>query len=153
MKQLHYPQSEQGLILDDKQIGAVELKDAGSDMRALVHAGGALKVAQAPDATACQIMTKAVSVTTPGTPVALSNVALPVWRVDIVAKPGNSGRVCIGDASVNAASKRMAELKDNESYCIQCPNGARLDLSQVFVDATVAGEGVYYNAFTVAVAP
>lgn len=153
MTQIHYPQSELGLSASDKEIGAVELKDAANETRVRIQPGGAVLVAQAPTAAVCTLSTHSAAVTSPGTPVALSAAPLLVWRVDIVAKPGNTGRICVGDASVNAASKRAAELLVGESYCIECPPGATLDLAQVFIDASVAGEGVLFNAFTAAVAP
>ena len=153
MTQHHYPQSEQALSLDDKEIGAVEVKDAASEARVHVTQGGALLVSQAPQAVVCTLSTHAKTVAVPGTPEALSAAPFPVWRVDILAKPGNTGRVCVGDAGVNAVSNRAAELLVGESYCIECPPGATLDLAGVFVDAGVAGEGVLFNAFSLAVAP
>ena len=91
------------------------------------------------------------SVVSAGTPVALAATALPAWRVDIVARPTNTGKICVGDASVHGTNLRIAELAAGESYCIECPLGARLDLATVFIDATVAGEGVFLNVFTSAV--
>ena len=152
IERLNHPQGELDLKRSENPIGAIEIKDGHAESRATVYANGALKCAQAVDAGRCTLRTYSQIVSTPGTPVALYAGSLPVWRVDIVAKPGNTGKICVGDLSVNAETNRMAELAGGESYCIECPSGTRLDLAGVYIDATMAGEGVLYNAFSVEVA-
>lgn len=88
-------------------------------------------------------------VPTPGTPVALSEAAeledyasRPVRGLTLVALPTNTGRVAFGGSTIDAADATLnggwLDTGDNADI----PAGA--DLSQWFVDAENAGEGVSF---------
>ena len=85
------------------------------------------------------------TVTTAGTAEALSATALPVDFVSVTAKIANTGTVAVGSSTVvaAAATQRGAPLLAGESISI----GA-VDLSLVYIDATVSGEGVTFMYVT-----
>ena len=84
-------------------------------------------------------------VTAAGTAEALSATSLPVDFVSITAKIGNTGTIVVGASTVvaAAATQRGAPLLAGESISI----GA-VDLSAVYIDSTVSGEGVTFMYVT-----
>ena len=84
------------------------------------------------------------TVAAPGTPEALSPVLLPCSRVDVQALSTNTGVVVVGGATVVAAAgtRRGVALAANQVFSFSIDN-----LAKVFLDVTVAGEGVSYTYF------
>lgn len=72
-----------------------------------------------------------------------ANVA--VRAVTIVAKEGNSGLVYVGDAAI--ASNNSPDLAAGDSLTLgPDPSGGRLNLSDIYLDVSVSGEGVDFWA-------
>ena len=78
-----------------------------------------------------------------GTAEALSATAQRVRSVTIVAKDTNTGRVYVGGADV--ASTTNGGLQAGDSLTHTSVSGW-LDLPDLYVDASVSGEGVDYYA-------
>ena len=66
-------------------------------------------------------------------------------KVDIQAELDNAGVICVGGPGVIAAAETRTgnALRAGDTYCIEIDN-----LANVYIDATVNGEGVTYNYFT-----
>lgn len=83
------------------------------------------------------------AVTTAGTRVALSATSLVVRSFKIRANTGNTGFIYLGDSSVSSTTG--FELDDEDVYEFICPSGKNIneiDLSTVYIDSSVNGEGV-----------
>jgi hypothetical protein len=84
------------------------------------------------------------NVTDAGTPVALVSSPTPCAGVRVFARPGNGGVIVVGiGAGVSAAVASEAGwacLAARESAFIPCR-----DAADIYIDATVSGEGVGYN--------
>ncbi len=78
------------------------------------------------------------TVTTAGTAVALAS-STTIKSVIVKAKYSNTGTIYIGDASVSSANGLELEAGDAVSIDID-------DLSTVYIDSSVNGEGVNYLA-------
>jgi len=88
------------------------------------------------------------TVSVPGTAVPLY-VSLRVVSVWITALKSNTKPVCVGASNVLAAagSENGIQLDPCQTVCIHAGmsgDGGLLDLSTIYVDAEVAGEGVTY---------
>lgn len=72
----------------------------------------------------------------------LSEVSVPVKRVEIVAFPTNTGRVWIGDRKVSSAAALWVgmPLSAGEIYTIE-----NIDLSKIYLAVSVANEGITWN--------
>ncbi len=81
------------------------------------------------------ILDGATTVTTAGTPVALG-ASTAIKSVLIQADPSNTGLIYVGNAS-----SQSIELSASDIYTIDIDN-----LSKVYIDSSVNGEGVAYNA-------
>ena len=82
------------------------------------------------------------TVTTAGTAVQLPNVRIPDgFKVIIVAMPANAGFIYLGNskASVENVADRLNRLDAGDSIALQVT-----DLSTVWIDASVNGEGISY---------
>jgi hypothetical protein len=81
------------------------------------------------------------TVTTAGTDVALATTAAAKW-VTIQAQTDNTGIIAVGASGVDAtvATGTGVALAAGESMTIPCD-----DLADIFIDATVNGEGVRYT--------
>jgi len=82
------------------------------------------------------------TVTTAGTPVPLAASATPSRRVTIVALDTNTGQIAIGGSGVVAASgatRTGVILNAGDTYELDIN-----DLSKVYLDATVSGEGASF---------
>jgi len=81
------------------------------------------------------------SVTTAGTPVQISATSLPVTGLNLVikAKLANTGAITVGNSSANALNSdtKCFRLQANEKITLHIK-----DLSTVWIDSTVNGEGV-----------
>lgn len=88
------------------------------------------------------------TVTTAGTPVRLSEIELPiVARVDITALPSNGGSVFVGTRDVSGVSGNEKGWKlDVLSGIGDTVTFERQQLFDVWIDATVSGEGVHWGA-------
>ena len=78
-------------------------------------------------------------VTTAGTQVALASSTAIYHSVTIMAQAGNSGNIYIGDSSVSSSNGYILDAGDTIE--IQIAN-----LSTIYVDSSVNGEGVSYIA-------
>lgn len=83
-------------------------------------------------------------VTTAGTRVALASVTA-CKRVTITAETDNTGVIVVGGASVVAAlaTRRGVPLYAGDVYELDID-----DLADIYIDATVSGDGVSYVYFT-----
>lgn len=83
------------------------------------------------------------SVASAGTAVKLADTSIPVERVDVVANFNNTGVIVIGSGTVvaNSSGRRGVPLEAGDAYCIEIPT----DLNQVYIDATISGEGVTFT--------
>lgn len=87
-------------------------------------------------------------VTTAGTPVRLSDLELPIaCRVDITALPDNGGSVYVGTQDVSGVSGNEKGWKlDVRSGIGDTVTFEKQQLFDVWIDATVSGEGVHWGA-------
>ncbi len=124
-------------VTTDIQIGAVEIKDATTDTRAVVSVEGLAVRTNVP----VTIGDGSKTVTTAGTAVALAASTISK-RVTVTAGLANTGVICVGGSTVlaAAATRRGTPLNAGNSVTIEINN-----LSKVFIDATVGGEGVTYS--------
>jgi len=91
------------------------------------------------------IKTFAKTVTTAGTRVALSASRLMVPSFVIRANAANTGVIYIGDVTVTSANGMfLAASEANNKFGISVNGGKyrEFDLSKVYIDASVNGEGV-----------
>lgn len=79
-----------------------------------------------------------------GTAEALVAVSTPIRLVEIQARPENTGVVVVGASTVVAAAgtRRGIALVPGQSVALRVK-----DLSEVYVDAAVSGEGVSFVYF------
>lgn len=84
------------------------------------------------------------TVTTAGTDVALATSTSARWVV-IQAQTDNTGVIAVGEAGVDAtvATGTGVALAAGESISLPCD-----DLANIYIDATVNGEGVRYTYIT-----
>ena len=84
------------------------------------------------------------AVTTAGTRTALQSSVLQVHTAIIKANAANTGVIYVGDSSV--ASTNGYELSAGEGVAIPLmlmpQTGSAVDLSAIYIDASVSGEGV-----------
>jgi len=78
-------------------------------------------------------------ISTAGTRETLVSSSTPCKEVLIMALPGNTGEIWVGDSNVSAANKIGIVLYKNDAVSIQIDN-----LQKIYLDATVNGEGVSY---------
>jgi hypothetical protein len=76
-------------------------------------------------------------------PTALSETAFPVQLIVITATETNTGAVTIGDSSCSAVTGDRRGFCMNPGQIVQFEN---VDLSEIFVNAVVAGDSVYWGA-------
>ena len=82
------------------------------------------------------------NVTTAGTAEQLPDVAVPDGcQLTILAKPGNAGRIYLGNSKANAesSSNRFDRLDAGIALSLKVTNA-----NKVWVDASVSGEGISY---------
>ena len=77
------------------------------------------------------------TVATAGTRVQLTTTNTPIWSVTVKALAGNTGDIYVGGADVAAANGFV--LAATESISLDVDN-----LTDVWIDAAVNGEGVSY---------
>lgn len=82
-------------------------------------------------------------VATPGTAVALSDVTLEVLHVEITALATNTDIVAIGGRHVSQVVGSETGYGPSANGIVMLTN---IDLSTVWIDAAVAGEGVRWGA-------
>lgn len=84
-------------------------------------------------------------VTTAGTRVALVSAPVAALRCTITAETDNTGAVVVGGSTVVAslATRQGVPLNAGDSYELEIS-----DLSRVYLDSEVSGDGVTYNYFT-----
>lgn len=84
------------------------------------------------------------SVTKAGTRVQLSAASAAVHQLDVTALSGNTGQIVVGGSTVVAASgatRSGTPLSAGDTFTVY-----DVDLSTVYLDSTVDGEGVSYSA-------
>lgn len=81
-------------------------------------------------------------VTTAGTAVAVTSTVTVCHQVDITAEEDNTGLIAVGDSGVIAAleTRKGVYLSKGDTYTLY-----DVDLSKVYLDATVNGDGVTYS--------
>lgn len=84
------------------------------------------------------------SVTTAGTAVQLSSSSIPCRMVEVQARAGNTGKIAVGASTVvaTAGSERGIILQPGQSASFRVK-----DVSTLYLDASVSGEGVSYVYF------
>lgn len=95
-----------------------------------------------------KIVTGRKTITTAGTEERLVSSALAAYAVVIQAETDNTGKIAVGDASINAVApnERGAILTAGQAVSLT-PNfdGDRIDLTTIFVDCSVNGDGVTFT--------
>lgn len=83
------------------------------------------------------------TVPTPATPVALIGSATPIRSVVITAETDNTGVISVGGSDVLAtlATRKGTPLSAGESISFDIN-----DLSKIYIDSTVATDGITYTA-------
>jgi hypothetical protein len=81
-------------------------------------------------------------VTTAGTAVAIAATSTPVTSIAITAETDNTGTIVVGSSTVVAAlaTRRGIPLAAGDSTILE-----NVDLSEVYLDSTVNGDGVTYT--------
>jgi hypothetical protein len=85
-------------------------------------------------------------VTTHGTAVPLTTTKTPSWSVDITAETDNTGSITVGASTVVDAvgtTRRGTPLAAGDTKTFDF-----VDLSQVYIDSAVDGDGVTYSGVT-----
>jgi hypothetical protein len=85
------------------------------------------------------------NVTTSGTPVQLLSSSTAWTTVVVCAKPTNTGVIAVGASNVVAASANLNAIPLMPGDSISLPIN---DVSKVYIDATVSGEGVAFLYLT-----
>ena len=118
------------IVVQDIEIGAVEIKNGSSDTRAEVNANNALKTIEEIPGTP---YTNQFAVATAGTAVQLqTNTTL---SLTIKALAGNTGLIYVGDSSVDSSSGFELSAGDSISLAID-------EFETAWLDSSVSGEGV-----------
>jgi hypothetical protein len=142
---------------EDIEIGAVELKNASDDTRAIVNAANTARVATNPvvltqgiDASGNVVSTASPNTLTAGEKTVASSgtaealgASLVTKSIYIRAKTANTGNVYIGDSSVDKTSSQQVILSAGSAVSMDIGNR-----SSVYVDADVNTEGVDYLCFS-----
>src|SRR4051812_6799350 len=84
-------------------------------------------------------------VTTAGTRVALVAAVTPAWSVDVTAETDNTGTITIGASTVvdSLSTRRGTPLSAGDTKTFEF-----VDLSQVYIDSSVNGDGVTFSYVT-----
>ena len=85
------------------------------------------------------------TVTAAGTAEPLVAASTPCEKVDIQAELDNTGEIVVGGSGVIAAAgtRKGIALRAGDSYTLEID-----DVTDIYIDATVNGEGVTFNYFT-----
>lgn len=83
------------------------------------------------------------AVTTAGTPVSLGAGSILVKTIVIKARDANTGKVFPGDSTVNNTDSEQG-LNPGDSLTVTWPEDDLGSLGDVYVDASVNGEGVVF---------
>lgn len=116
---------------------------AGSVDWQLFYSGYSTSAASASASSASTILGQGNrTVATAGTDVVLSTSSVPCKRVTIEAYRANTGTIAVGGTGVDAAASNGTgmTLAAGEAVSMNVSN-----LNQVYIDATVSGEGVRYT--------
>lgn len=90
------------------------------------------------------------AVATPGTAVALAPANTNVVYVLLQAKAvtgDNTGNVFIGKSGVDKTTRQIVKLAAGDVWEPEIPRGEYLDLSELYIDAATAADGVTGIAF------
>jgi hypothetical protein len=85
------------------------------------------------------------TVTTAGTAVTLTASNNVVKWVTIQALSSNTGAICIGGSTVLASSKNGTCITAGQAAPMYFMGGFPYDLSNIYIDSAVGGEGVSYT--------
>jgi hypothetical protein len=103
---------------------------------------GTLEIGPSTTSTAATLSRGTKTITTAGTALALVAGSTLVTLVTLTASRTATGRFWYGSAS--AANAQTVELP----VTIVAPDGKKIDLSLIYIDASVSGEAVAYEALT-----
>ena len=120
------------IVVQDIEIGAVEIKNGSSDTRAEVNANNALKTIEEIPTT---IVMDQTSTVTAGTRVQLGTNTCA--SVTIKALVGNTGIMYIGDVTVDSTNGFELSAGDSISLAVNNSN-------VVYIDSSVSAEGVSF---------
>lgn len=87
------------------------------------------------------------TVTTPGTGVAIRGVSTEViWFTVVAKKTGgdNTGVVYFGDSEVDNTATQEIPLSPGDSFSFTAPEGAKVNLTNWYIDADNSGDGVTF---------
>lgn len=92
------------------------------------------------------------TVTTAGTRVQLTTSNINVNSIIIQAKSGNTGKIYVGTSAVSS-TRCVAELSAGQSWNFDFTDVQKgiletLNISQIWLDSSVNGEGVHYGYLT-----
>jgi len=122
------------LVVQDIEIGAVEIKDHDGEDRAEVNAVNALKTQEIKPTAVVQHI---LNVTTAGSAQLLSDSGSTTVGVTIKAKVGNTGNIYVGTVTMSSSNGYPLAPGDTLSMAIANTNN-------ITVDADVDGEGLHY---------
>ena len=122
------------LVVQDIEIGAVEIKNGSSDVRAEVNDALALKTQEIKPTIAVQHVS---NVTTAGSAQALASSGATTVGVTIKAKVGNTGNIYVGMATVSSSDGYPLAAGDTLSMAIA-------NTDEIIIDADFDGEGIHY---------
>lgn len=101
-----------------------------------------------PDPRIITPIENAKTVTSAGTPEAVSATSLAVQSVEFIAQKdqgsANSGNIWIGFSATNGAQRRL--MAPGDVWAITADQGQKLDLAGIYVDVATNGDGVTYVA-------
>ena len=118
------------IVVQDIEIGAVEIKNGSSDTRAEVNANNALKtIEEVPTG----ISTAHKVVTTAGSRVQLSSAT--IVSITIKALSTNTGLIYVGGSGVTSSNGFELSTGDSVTLAIN-------DADEIWIDSSVSGEGV-----------
>ena len=122
------------LVVQDIEIGAVEIKDHTSTDRASVNSNNALKtIEEVPTAFSHAHKT----VTTAGSAVQLSTAT--ILSITIKALAGNTGFIYVGGSGVSSSNGFELDAGDSVTLAID-------EADEIWLDSSVSGEGVSFIA-------
>ena len=137
----------------DLEIGAVEIKDSSSSVRATVGANGLHvdafinKIDQTvAESNVLSPLYGVQNVAVPGDAEPLMASATKVLSVLVMAKNTNTDNVYLGTSAVDKTSSKQLIMPPGSTVSIDVPVGYSTNLANWYIDAEVAGEGVDFVA-------
>ena len=120
------------LVVQDIEIGAVEIKNSNTDDRATVNTSGSLQTLEEDPSSASS---NQKTVTTAGTSVQLQTNTCKSLTIKALA--GNTDKIYVGDSGVSSSNGFELSAGDIVSLAIDNSN-------KIHIDSAVNGEGVSF---------